>query len=304
MNRINLDGILLPITTPFLPDSTVDYEGLRRNIALYNQYPLAGYVVGGSTGESIFLAKDEKLKIWETVKNSSAPGRILIAGAAYESVRETVRMAHSAAARGFDAALLMTPHYYRAQMQRPESQLSYYRAVADASEVPVLIYNFPQVTGLDIPAEVVAQLAAHANIAGIKESSGDLVKVKALMESVPSGFQVVVGAAAKYFASLSLGAAGGILAIGDAIPSATLEIHARFRAGDLAGASAVQDRIAEACTVAPVYGIQGLKYAMDLKGFAGGPVRLPLQPVAEADKPRIAAMFHGIENRAATSASK
>lgn len=296
-----LDGILIPITTPFDASGAVDFDGLKKNIRLYNQYALTGYVAGGSTGESAFLAKDEKLKIWETLKATAAPGRTLVAGAAYESVRETIKMVNAAADLGFDAALLLSPHYYRALMTKPESQLAYYRTVADSAKIPLIIYNFPQITGLDVSAETVAQLAAHPNIVAIKESSGDLVKVKALLDQAPSHFQVTVGAGGKYFASLELGARGGILAIGDIVPAAAIELHNLYRAGDHAAASALQDAIMDVCNLPPTYGIPGIKYAMDLKGFVGGQARLPLLPLAEEAKPKIAAMLQGVETQAAVS---
>jgi 4-hydroxy-2-oxoglutarate aldolase len=298
---LHLDGISIPITTPFDADGAVDLEGLKKNIELYNGYALTGYVAGGSTGESAFLAKDEKLKIWETLKATAAPGRTLVAGAAYESVRETIKMVKAAAEIGFDAALLLSPHYYRALMTKPESQLAYYRAVADASKIPLIIYNFPQITGLDVSADTVAELATHPNIAAIKESSGDLVKVKALMDQVPAHFQVTVGAAGKYFASLELGVRGGILAIGDIIPAAAIELHNLYRAGDRAAAGALQDAIMDVCNLPPTYGIPGIKYAMDWKGFVGGQARLPLLPLAEEAKPKIAAMLQAVETRAAVT---
>jgi 4-hydroxy-2-oxoglutarate aldolase len=299
---LHLDGISIPITTPFDASGAVDYEGLAKNIRMYNEYALAGYVAGGSTGESALLAKSEKLKIWETLKAAAAPGRTLVAGAAYESVRETIDMVNSAAALGFDAALLLSPHYYRAILQRPANQLAYYHAVADAARIPLVIYNFPQITGLDVSAETVAELAAHPNIVAIKESSGDLVKVKALMDHVPSHFQVTVGAGGKYFASLELGVRGGVLAVGDILPGAVIELHNLYRAGDIAGARALQDHLAEFCAIPPNFSIPGIKYAMDLKGLAGGQPRLPLLPLPPEDKPKIEAILQAAESRVATVA--
>ncbi len=247
-------------------------------------------------------SKDEKLKLWETLKAYAAPGRTFIAGTGYESARETIKLSNTAADMGFDAALVLTPHYYRSQMQRPECQIAYYHAVADASKIPVIIYNFPGVAGIDVPVETILKIAAHPNIAGIKESSGDLVKVKALVEAAPPHFQVAVGAGPKYFASLQLGARGGILAVGDILPGALVELHRLFRAGDVAAAGAVQDAIAEAAGIPPNFSIPGIKYAMELKGFVGGPVRLPLVPLADADKLRIQAILAAIESHSATVA--
>ena len=289
-----LNGIFAPICTPFTGGGEVNYGALRDNLAKYNATGLRGYAVAGSTGEAAFLSRDEKLKLFEAVR-AAADGKTLIAGTGVESVRETVRLIEDAAAIGYGAALVLTPHYYRGQMARPESQTAFFRAVADESPVPVLIYDFPQMTGIDLPVELVVELAAHPNIAGIKESSADLEKIGKLIASVPPGFQVLVGSSAKFHASLKLGAIGGILAIANAVPNAAQSIFTRFVAGDVAGSSEAQQRIVEAANVAPRYGIQGLKYAMDLKGYFGGPARLPLVPVGPREKTEIEELFRGLE---------
>jgi len=266
---------------------------MRQNIARYCGAGLTGFVVAGSTGEAAFLSKEEKLRTFETVRDA-ADGRVLIAGAGVESVRETVRLIEAAARLGYHAALVLTPHYYRTQMLRPESQTGFFRAVADVSPIPVLIYNFPQMTGIDLPLEVVARLAEHPNIVAIKESSADLGKIASLTGGLPKTFPVLVGASSKFHESLQLGAAGGILAIANAAPRTAQSIYDLWRSGDVQGSCTAQARIAEAAGVAPKYGIQGLKYAMDLMEFYGGPARLPLVPVSEPEKGEIAALFRGV----------
>ena len=290
---LNLAGIFPPICTPFLAGGGVAFRHLRANLEKYNRIPLSGYVAAGSTGESAFLTRSEKLRIWAAVRESAAPGRLVIAGAGSESVQGTIELVVAAAERNCDAVLVLTPHYYKGQMTRPESQIGYFRAVADAARIPVLIYNFPQVTGIDLPVDVVRQLAEHRNIAGVKESSPDLEKIANLIAAVPQGFPVLIGASTKYAASLSMGATGGILAVANALPAAAMEIHQRHCAGDPDGARDAQGRIAEAAGVAPRFGIQGLKYAMDLMGLYGGPVRPPLLPVSAQEKCTIEAMFQG-----------
>src|SRR5512140_324881 len=175
--KMKLQGIFPPVCTPFLPDGEFSPHKLRANIEKWNKTGLAGYVPTGSTGESVLLSTDEKLKIWETVRDAAAPGKLLIAGTGAEAVKETIELTNAAAGMGYAAAMVRTPHYFKNQMNRPEAQLTYYRTVADAAKIPLIIYNFPQATGLDIPAEVVIQLAAHPNIAGMKESSGNIEKV-------------------------------------------------------------------------------------------------------------------------------
>jgi 4-hydroxy-2-oxoglutarate aldolase len=284
---------MAPICTPFAEDGEVHHAALERNIEQYRAAGLGGFVVAGSTGEAPFLSREERIHLMNTVCDA-APGSTLIAGVGVESVRETLHLIEAAAGMGYHGALVLTPHYYRAQMARPETQLAFFRAVADASKLPILIYDFPQMTGIDLPLEVVAELAAHPNIIGIKESSADLVKIASLTANLPAHFQILVGSSAKFHDCLRLGATGGILAIANAIPRATKLIYERYQAGDVAGSCDAQQQILQAAGVAPTYGIQGMKYAMDLKGFFGGPARLPLLPLNAQQKTEIEALFANI----------
>jgi len=296
MKQPKLDGIFPPITTPFLPDGEFSPHKLRANIEKWNKTGLSGYVPTGSTGESVLLTKDEKFRVWETVREAAAPGMLLIAGTAAESVRETIELTNMAAGLGYATAMVRTPHYYKAQMNRPECQLTYYRAVADAAQIPVLIYNFPQATGLDIPAEVVAQLAGHPNILGIKESSGSIEKVARMVDSTPDDFQVLVGSAQTLYASLCVGAVGAVVAFANAAPCASLAVYEAWKAGDHQAAREQQRLIAApAVAVTARHSIPALKYAMDLNGYYGGPPRLPLLPPSPAVKAEIEALFKAIK---------
>ena len=287
---VQFQGVLAPLCTPFDEAGELCPEALRANLRRYREAGLAGYVAAGSTGEAPLLSREERLRVFETVRDA-ADGGTLIAGAGVESVRETNALVADAAEMGYHAALVLTPHYYRAQMARPATQDGFFRAVADAARIPILIYNFPQMTGIDLPLEVAARLAEHPNIGGIKESSADLERIAALIRSVPPGFPVLVGASGKFHDALRLGAAGGILAIANALPRAARLVYDRFRAGDLAGSEEAQRRIVEAAGVAPRYGIQGLKHAMDILGLYGGPARLPLLPLDSRQKAEIEALF-------------
>lgn len=166
---------MAPICTPFGADGEVNHDALQRNIAKYVSTGLAGFVVAGSTGEAPMLNREEKLQLLQTVREAAGE-KTLIAGVGAESVRETVRLIDAAARLKYHAALVLTPHYYRGQMSRPETQIAFFRAVAGSSALPVLIYDFPQMTGIDLPLDVVIQLSEHPNIIGIKESSADLEK--------------------------------------------------------------------------------------------------------------------------------
>jgi 4-hydroxy-2-oxoglutarate aldolase len=176
-----LHGILPPITTPFYPDGNIYFKKLESNVERYSRTPVSGIVVLGSTGEAILLSDQERRDALKCARQAAAPNKVLVAGTGIESAIETLRLTEYAAELGYDVAMVRTPHYYKKQMQAANI-LAFYRTVADRSPLPVIIYNFPQATGYDMPAEVVIELAGHPNLIGIKESSGDVEKVRKMVE--------------------------------------------------------------------------------------------------------------------------
>jgi len=176
-----LHGIFPPITTPFYPDGNVYFKKLESNVERYSRTPCAGIVVLGSTGEAILLSDQERRDVLKSAREAAAPSKVLVAGTGAESAIETLRLTEYAAELGYDVAMVRTPHYYKKQMQ-PANILAFYRTVADRSPLPVMIYNFPQATGYDMPAELVVELAGHPNVIGIKESSGAVEKVRKMVE--------------------------------------------------------------------------------------------------------------------------
>jgi dihydrodipicolinate synthase/N-acetylneuraminate lyase len=373
-----LSGIFPPITTPFYPDGEVYYKKIEANVERYSRTPVAGIVVQGSTGEAILLSDQERRDVLKTALAAAAPNKVMIAGTGIESAHETLRLTEYAAELGYDAVMVRTPHYYKKQMH-PANLLAFYRTVADRSALPIIIYNFPQATGYDIPAEVVIELASHPKIAAIKESSGNLDKVKQMIEGTrnlnvkrqvtvtetfeavtprmlkaaasesakesrelvsvaaltgsaesverrepspvhadsaikPSsaavtvvgklktrqkevGFQVMVGAAHQLEPSLALGAVGAILALAGPAPTACYEIYAAFKDGDNALAREKQERVKLAAQrVVGELGVPGVKYAMDLNGYYGGPSRLPFLPLSGEQKVEIEKLMAGIRS--------
>jgi len=374
-----LSGIFPPITTPFYPDGQVYYKKLEANVERYSRTPVAGIVVQGSTGEAILLSDQEKRDVLKCAIDAAAPHKVMIAGTGIESAIETLRLTEYAAALGYDAAMVRTPHYYKNQMHAA-NLLAFYRTVADQSALPIVIYNFPQATGYDIPAEVVIELANHPNIVAIKESSGNLEKVKKMVEGTrdikreasvtdtfaavtprmlkaaeagarkkqeeesrelvsvasltgssgsagsggvsggrdgtiqPSssavsvvgnlktrrkevGFQVMVGAAHQLEPSLALGAVGAILAFACPAPTACYEIYAALKEGDVPLAREKQDRVKlPVQKVVGELGVPGIKYAMDLNGYYGGPARLPFLPLSGEQKKEIEKAMAMIKN--------
>jgi 4-hydroxy-2-oxoglutarate aldolase len=283
---MKLQGIYPPITTPFDHSGNIYAAKVQHNIEKWNRTTLAGYAVCGSTGESVMLTAEEKVQLWEMVARYAAPDKLLIAGTGVESVRETVCLTNRAAELGYKAALVKTPHYYKNLLSRADAQMLYYRAVADQARIPIIIYNFPQATALDIPADAVVQLSHHPNIIAIKESSGNMEKVMQMLREARLGFQVLVGNSPTLWPALLMGAAGAILAFANAAPYAAIAIWEAYRAREDDGAREWQNRIARAAVlVTSKYGIPGLKHAMDLNGYYGGPPRLPLSvPTAEAKR--------------------
>jgi len=282
---MKLQGIFPPITTPFDHAGNLYVTKVQHNIEKWNKTTLSGYVVCGSTGEDVFLSTEERFTLWELVAKCAAPEKLLIAGTGMESAKETICATNRAAELGYKAALVRTPHYFKAQMTQPATQMLFFRAVADQARIPVLLYNFPQVTGVDLPAEAVIALSEHPNIMGIKDSSGNLQRVMDIVRDARPDFQVLVGSAQVLLPSLLMGAVGGILAFANPAPYAAIAIWEAFRTREEEAARDWQNRVSRAATRIAKYGVPGLKHVMDLNGYYGGPPRLPLSvPTPEAKR--------------------
>ncbi|MGA2145525.1 MAG: dihydrodipicolinate synthase family protein [Bryobacteraceae bacterium] len=293
---MKLQGIFPPITTPFDHAGEIYWSKIAHNVEKWNRTTLAGYVVMGSTGESVHLTAEEKTQVWEAVAKHAAPEKLLIAGTGMESVRETVSLTNRAAELGYKAAMVRTPHYYKNLINRADAQTLYYRAVADQSRLPLIIYNWPQATGVDIPVEAVVALSEHPNVVAIKESSGNLEKVMQMIREVRHGFQVLVGSAPTLWPSLLMGATGAILAYANAAPYSVIAIWEAYRTREEAAGLDWQNRIGRAAAlVTTKYGVPGLKYAMDLNGYYGGPPRLPLSVPTPAAKQEIEEAFRDLK---------
>ncbi len=292
---MKLQGIIPPIATPFDHKGDLYKIKVQHNVEKWNRTGLAGYCVCGSTGESVFLTTEEKIQMWEWVAQYADSSKLLIAGTGVESVRETVALTNRAAEIGYKAAMVRTPHYYKNLLNRPDAQMIYFRAVADQSKIPLIIYNWPQATGIDITPEAVACLSEHPNIIGLKESSGSVEKIIQVIATAKPGFQVLTGSAPTLAPSLAVGCVGGLLAFANAAPYAAISIWEAHRTREFAAAMDWQHRILRAAQlVTTKYGIPGLKHAMDLNGYYGGPPRLPLTVVKPEARVEIEAAFAGL----------
>jgi 4-hydroxy-2-oxoglutarate aldolase len=283
-----LRGILLPFTTPFDNDDGIDARALRSNIKRWNETGVAGYVALGSTGERVHLDERQCLEVIETARASVPPQMVFIVGAGQQSRRATIDEVRRVAEAGADVVLVITPHFYRAEMTQ-DALVNHYMAVADASPVPVLLYSVPQLTNVQLAPETIARLSQHENIIGVKDSSGDVLALAETIRLAPEDFAVLTGSGSALYPALCVGAKGGILAVGCIAPRLAVAIYEAFEAGEHEHARGAQARLTIATRgVLGRYGIGGLKAALDMLGYAGGRVRAPLQDVNEDARREIA----------------
>lgn len=293
---MDLHGIFAPVTTPFDPvTGDADVVALRANLrAWLEAAPLAGVVLFGSTGEGGMLDEDERARLLAAARGVVPGDRLLLAGTGAESTRATIRLTRAAAAAGADAVLVQPPAYYRPQLTS-EALRDHYLAVADSSPVPVLLYQVPpQYSGVELPAGLVGELARHPNVAGIKDSSGDLRAMGAFIEACAGRCAVLAGNGSMLYGALETGAVGGILAVSLLAPAACTSIYRNFRDSRFAEAGREQERLAPLHrAVAGALGVPGVKAALDLLGLHGGAPRAPLKPLRARDRERVRAALAG-----------
>ena len=278
---LKLNGLLLPITTPFTADEKIDTESLTKNLNQWNADGISGYVVLGSTGERVNLDEREYVQVIEIARQTTPSNLTFIVGAGQQSTRGTIEEIVRAAQAGAEAVLVITPHYYHSAITQ-EALATHYTAVADASPVRIILYSMPDLTGIKIEPETAARLSAHQNIIGMKDSSNDVAKFQEAVSLIAGDFAMMVGNGTIFLEALQAGARGGILAVGCVVPDLCLEIYRAVCDGDLERASALQEKLTPlARAVTKTYGIGGLKVAMEMAGYAGGAVRAPLQRPGE-----------------------
>lgn len=289
-------GVFAPVVTTFYPESgDVDLASFAANVRAHLAAGLHGIVVTGSTGEAALLDWDERAALVDTAREMVPPDRRLLVGTGAESTRACLKLTRDAAARGADAVLVVAPHYYGAAMT--EAALSHhYRAVADASPVPVMLYNIPKYMHFAIPASLVAELARHENVIGIKDSSGNRDLFAAYMESQSSTFSVLTGNGPMWHHALTVGSRGGILAVALFAAALSMEVYDAEQRGDRDGAAAAQARLTPlGAKIVGEMGVAGVKAAMDRVGLAGGPVRSPLLPLDSAQRAAVGELMSAAE---------
>jgi 4-hydroxy-2-oxoglutarate aldolase len=285
----SLQGIFAPVVTPFNGNGEIDEGLFRENLQKLAGIGLAGVLVAGSTGEAPYLGERERLRLVELAQGLVRPPEILIASTGLESTAATVRLSQEAVARGADAVLVLTPNYYKSEMDA-DTLAAHYRAVARAVERPVIIYSIPQFTGLRLEPSTLGKLSQIPNVVGLKESSGDIHYVRAILRRVRPGFRVVVGSVVVLHEALRAGAVGGVLAQADFAPELCVGLYQAFLQGKRKAALEFQSRLLPlARGISLPFGVPGIKVALDLSGYAGGLPRAPLAPLGPAAREVVAA---------------
>ena len=279
MSGIALAGIFPPIPTPFDSTGAVAHERLAENITRWCATPLAGLLLLGSNGEFPYLTDIEKVAVLRTARAAIPANKLFIAGTGCESTVATLELTAQAAAIGADAAMVITPSYFKSKMDLAAMR-RHFLAVAERSPIPIIIYNMPGNTGVDIAADAVIELAQHPNIVSIKDSSGNLVKLGEILRAAPPHFQVLAGAASFLYPAMVLGAVGGIAALANVAPELCCRLYTAIREGRHDEARRLQLGLIPANNaVTSRFGVPGLKQALDWVGYYGGPPRSPLAPL-------------------------
>jgi 4-hydroxy-2-oxoglutarate aldolase len=296
---MKLHGVFAPIPTPFDETNRVDPARMAAALARWLTRPIAGFVVLGSNGEAVFLTEEESDRVIATARQAIPADRPLIVGTGRESTDGAVRASKRAAELGADAVLVRTPGFFKSQMTH-DAFVRHYTAVADASPVPVLLYNFTALTGVNLLPATVAQLAAHPNIIGMKESGGDVAQISDLVTSTPAGFAVLAGTTSTFYAAMCIGAVGGILAPACVVPESCTRLYDLTVSARHDEARALQRRLMPiARLLGPTYGVPGLKAALKIAGYDLGIPRPPLAPVPDTAIAQLAAALAQLEEVAA-----
>ncbi len=289
--RIDLAGVFPPIPTPFDEHENLILARLEENLERWSQLPLAGYVVGGSNGEFVSLSPEERLDVLRCVCKRVGNERLVIAGSGLHSTRETSKQTEAMAKIGAHAALVVTPSYYKSRME-PAALIDHYVRIADHSPIPIILYNVPANTAINMSADTIVPLSKHENIIGLKDSSGDTAKLAEIISRAPQDFQVLAGSASFLLGALSVGAVGTISALANIAGEHLVQLIDAFHTGELKAARDLQQRIVRPnAAVTARFGVPGLKYALTLKGYYGGIARAPLSRLTPAQELEVEGIF-------------
>lgn len=294
MEHSALAGLYPPITTAFAADERLDLDRLEANLARWAAEPLDGVVMPGSNSEAAFLSPEERDAVWRRCAEAlRGTGKRLIAGTGAETTAETIRLTEAAAKLGAEAALVLPPFFYKASLTN-EALIAHYRAVAEASPIPILLYNVPAFTGLAFSPGMILACLEHPRVAGVKDSSANVVAMSDVLAARPDAM-IFSGSASALLPFLSIGGCGGIVALANIAARPLRQVIDAFAAGDLATARRIQlSLVGLNGAITARHGVSGLKYAMDRVGLYGGPARRPLLPLGEAARAEIDRLLAGL----------
>ena len=290
---IDLSGVFIPAVTPFLEGSgDLDIPAFKSNLRAWSKHAIDGIVIAGTTGEAVLLDEDERLALVVAGREELSSDVLLTVGTGVESTRATIRLSKKAAEAGAEAVLVQPPAYYKGAMT-PEALRIHYVAVADASPIPVIVYQAPlRMSTLDFPTGLVAELSTHENIVGLKDSRGNLDLMGEVVEQCQAGFQLLVGSGAMLYPALEIGAVGGILGIANMVPGPCGEIYQAFKAGRSSEAGRIQQQVEPIHNeIVGAIGVPGVKAALDLLGYNGGDPRPPIRPLSDKKREEVRAVL-------------
>lgn len=272
---LDLKGIFPPVPTPFEHGHFAPRR-LSENFARWNNTGLAGYVLLGSNGEAPLLSDAERLEVVRVARKEIPANKLLLVGTGMESTEATIVLTMRVADLGAAAALVVNPFYYRPQLSRAALR-KYFEAIAEASPIPIVLYNVPKFTGVNLSVELIAQLAEHPNLIGMKDSAGNLAQLVELREKTPAGFQILIGADAVFFAGLMHGMDGAILALANVAPHECVKLYESVKKEEWQEGRVLAEKLAPLGRIIVArHGVPGLKAALEEAGYYGGAPRLPL----------------------------
>lgn len=289
--KIDLKGIFPPLPTAFDDQENLALDKMQANILALSKYDLAGFLVLGSNGELVHLSEEEKIEVYQGCRKAIPKDKLMIAGTGGQTTRETIRLSIAAANAGADAVLVLNPFYYKGLMTT-DALVAHYHAVADACPIPVIIYNMPANSGLDMNADQILAIADHPNIVGLKDSGGNITKIADIIARAKPGFQVLAGSAGFLLSAFTVGAVGGILALANIAPQQCIDIHQHFQNKDIDKARKLQAAMIPVnIAVTARWGVPALKTAMHSLGLYGGMARKPIQAINKDVKEQLLALL-------------
>lgn len=287
----DLKGIFPPLPTAFDDQENLALDKMQANILALSKYDLAGFLVLGSNGELVHLSEEEKIEVYQGCRKAIPKDKLMIAGTGGQTTRETIRLSIAAANAGADAVLVLNPFYYKGLMTT-DALVAHYHAVADACSIPVIIYNMPANSGLDMNADQILAIANHPNIVGLKDSGGNITKIADIIARAKPGFQVLAGSAGFLLSAFTVGAVGGILALANIAPQQCIDIHQHFQNKDIDKARKLQAAMIPVNTaITARWGVPALKTAMQSIGLYGGMARKPIQAINKDVKEQLLALL-------------